>query len=207
MDRKIKFLVKLDEYLGEQKIDIIIAKDKNRVIEQKALKYGIELMDTRELKIKKYLNECRKDRIRINEAFNEIKEIFPLSGKEYLNLTSIEIKNIDQYLFRFLKMQDTIGKRLFRLIVEDFEEDVEELSFIDILNRLEKIKIIESSEEWHILRRVRNNIAHQYDGDDENEMANAINSIFAQKDILLSIFENIEEYFRNSYSSFNRYIC
>ena len=41
--KKIKFAIKLDEYIGEQKIDIIVAKDKNRLIEQEALKYGIEL--------------------------------------------------------------------------------------------------------------------------------------------------------------------
>jgi predicted nucleotidyltransferase len=42
-DRKIKFLVKLDLYIGEQKIDVILAKDTSRLIEQEALKYGVEL--------------------------------------------------------------------------------------------------------------------------------------------------------------------
>ena len=41
--RKNSFLIKLDDYLGEQKIDIIISKDKTRLIEQEALKWGIEL--------------------------------------------------------------------------------------------------------------------------------------------------------------------
>jgi len=42
-EKKIEFLVKLDEYIGEQKIDVVIAKDKNRLIEQEALKRGVEL--------------------------------------------------------------------------------------------------------------------------------------------------------------------
>ena len=42
-DKKIKFLIKLDEYIGEQKIDAILAKDQNRLIEQEALRYGIKL--------------------------------------------------------------------------------------------------------------------------------------------------------------------
>jgi predicted nucleotidyltransferase len=42
-DRKIKFLVKLDSYIGEQKIDVILAKDSSRLIEQEALKYGVRL--------------------------------------------------------------------------------------------------------------------------------------------------------------------
>ena len=42
-DRKIKFLVKLDLYIGEQKIDVILARDTSRLIEQEALKYGVKL--------------------------------------------------------------------------------------------------------------------------------------------------------------------
>ena len=41
--KKIDFLVKLNEYIGEQKIDVVIAKDKNRLIEKIAIKDGIEL--------------------------------------------------------------------------------------------------------------------------------------------------------------------
>ncbi len=42
-DKKIIFLRKLQDEIGEQKIDIIISKDKNRSIEQEALKNGIKL--------------------------------------------------------------------------------------------------------------------------------------------------------------------
>ena len=40
---KIKFLVQLELKIGEQKIDVIIANDKNRLIEQEALRTGILL--------------------------------------------------------------------------------------------------------------------------------------------------------------------
>jgi len=42
-NKKIDFLVKLKEKIGEQKIDVVISKDKNRSIEQEALKNGIKL--------------------------------------------------------------------------------------------------------------------------------------------------------------------
>ncbi|MBI9098169.1 MAG: nucleotidyltransferase domain-containing protein [Spirochaetaceae bacterium] len=41
--KKIEFLVKLDLSIGEQKVDVIIRRDKNRLIEREALKYGVEL--------------------------------------------------------------------------------------------------------------------------------------------------------------------
>jgi len=42
-EKKINFLVQLKSALGDQKIDVVIAKDPSRLIEQEALKKGIEL--------------------------------------------------------------------------------------------------------------------------------------------------------------------
>jgi predicted nucleotidyltransferase len=43
LENKIKFLVMLKEKIGEQKIDVILSRDKSRLIEQEALKNGIIL--------------------------------------------------------------------------------------------------------------------------------------------------------------------
>ena len=40
--KKIDFLVELKDKIGEQKIDVLVSKDKNRSIEQEALK-GVEI--------------------------------------------------------------------------------------------------------------------------------------------------------------------
>lgn len=40
---KIKFLVSLEQKIGEQKVDVILAVDKNRLIEQQAINTGILL--------------------------------------------------------------------------------------------------------------------------------------------------------------------
>ena len=66
----------------------------------------------------------------------------PLDASKYVALSEDEIEHIDQYLFRFAKLQDTIGKRLFKAIFSSLEEDVEDLPFIDLLNRLEKIEYL-----------------------------------------------------------------
>jgi predicted nucleotidyltransferase len=41
--KKIEFLVELKSKIGEQKIDVVISKDKSRAIEQEALSKGIRL--------------------------------------------------------------------------------------------------------------------------------------------------------------------
>lgn len=42
-NKKIKFLVALHLAIGEQKVDVIIAKDKNRLIEKEARRTGVKL--------------------------------------------------------------------------------------------------------------------------------------------------------------------
>ena len=40
---KIKFLVALEQQIGEQKVDVVFAEDKNRAIEQQAVLTGVLL--------------------------------------------------------------------------------------------------------------------------------------------------------------------
>jgi predicted nucleotidyltransferase len=44
LEKKINFLVSLKNKIGEQKIDVVLSKDPNRVIEQEAIKKGIRLL-------------------------------------------------------------------------------------------------------------------------------------------------------------------
>ncbi|NPA73119.1 MAG: nucleotidyltransferase domain-containing protein [Epsilonproteobacteria bacterium] len=190
-EKKINFLIKLKQKIGEQKIDVVISKDKNKKIEQIALKEGI-LLDEKKSRIQKYINECEKHKLRIEKAYSKIKDILPLSARNYENLSDDEVAAIDQYLFRFAKLQDTIGDKLFRLIVSEYVENIDQMTFLDILNHLEKIGILDSADVWKRLRAIRNEISHQYD-DDPTETAQSLNNIFAYKDELINIFDEIKK--------------
>ena len=190
--KKIDFLVKLKDKIGNQKIDIIISKDKNRPIEQQALKEGV-ILDNKTLKIQKYIHECQKHKLRIEKSSAKVKEIFPLSASKYEKLNDDEVEAIDQYLFRFAKLQDTLGQKLFKMVASEYVEDITLMPFLDILNLLEKVEILEVAN-WKRLRDIRNNISHQYD-DDPQEMAEALNGVLAYRDELLGIFEKIEKFY------------
>ena len=43
LKKKIQFLAKVKEKIGEQKIDVVISKDETRVIEQEAIVKGVKL--------------------------------------------------------------------------------------------------------------------------------------------------------------------
>jgi predicted nucleotidyltransferase len=187
---KKQFIAELEKIIGLQKIDLIISIDKNRLIEIEAKK-GIEL-NIDKIKLQKYFNECDKHLKRMEQAYCQIKDILPLSSIKYENLDDEEVKNIDQFLFRFSKLQDTLGNKIFKLILKQYEPDFEGLTFIDFLNLLEKKNILEKADDWIELRKVRNNIAHQYD-DEPIEMSKAINEIFASLDMIKQIYLKTKE--------------
>ncbi|MCF6266933.1 MAG: nucleotidyltransferase domain-containing protein [Desulfuromusa sp.] len=189
-DKKITYLSDLQDVIGEQKIDVILASTTDRLIEVEAKK-GIEL-NLAKIKITRYLSECDKHLQRIEEAYADIGPLLPLSVEQYKNLSKDEVQDIDQYLFRFAKLQDTLGDKLFRLILKEYEPSEELFPFIDMLNKLEKLGFINSAKEWMNLRKIRNEISHQYD-DEPEEMTQAINNILNQKEIIKGIYLKIKK--------------
>lgn len=197
-EKKIQFLILLESLIGEQKIDVVFHRDHERLIEKEAKTKGVQL-NTDTVKIEKYFNECDKHILRIEHAFQKISPFLPISALEYPNLSNEQIESIDQYLFRFAKLQDTMGDKLFKLILSQYEENTQQLSFIDILNKLEKLEFLPSAKEWLTLRKIRNEISHQYD-DEPEEMSQAINNILNQKSIILGIYK----YLKNRYKGLDK---
>ena len=190
-EKKLRYLQMLEEVLGEQKIDVVFNKDTaGRIVEQEALEKGIPL-NIDQIKLTKYFNEREKHIQRINEAYEDMREIIPLTVERYKNLTKDQVQDIDQYIFRFSKLQDTMGDKLFRLVLQRYEETDAPLPFMDILNKLEKYGCISSAKEWAYLRKLRNEIAHQYD-DEAEEMTQAINALLTQKEIIIDIYAKLK---------------
>lgn len=143
-------------------------------------------------KLEKIFYECDKHILRINSASSHLKDIFPLNMKSYSNLNEEEIRYIDQFLFRFSKLQDSMGQKLFKTMLLFLKEDIEGMPFIDVLNLMEKLHLLENAKIWQELRDDRNALAHNYE-DEPEEMSESINKLFAKKDILVGIYENIKK--------------
>ena len=75
-------------------------------------------------------------------------------------MPQLDMALFDQLVFRFSKLQDSMGTRLFRQILEFLEEDVSGLPFIDILTKM-KLNLIDNANEWISLRQI-NNVSHEY---------------------------------------------
>lgn len=81
-EKKIKFLAILKEKIGNQKIDVVVSKDRTRAIEQEAITKGVEL-NLDKIKLQKYFTECDKHLQRIEEAYSDIEASLPLSVEKY----------------------------------------------------------------------------------------------------------------------------
>ena len=139
---------------------------------------------------------CDKHILRINEALEELSAVLPLSSDNYATLNSEQIRCLDQFIFRFSKLQDAMGAKIFRFLLEYLDEDVTALPMRDILNRLERYRILPDANEWIYIRELRNEIAHDYPLL-ENDVVRILNELFSKVEILYGIYDKLKASFIN----------
>lgn len=97
---------------------------------------------------------------------------------------------LNTFIFRFSKLQDLLGRRIFRACLESFQIPTEDMSFSDILKTLEKEKILDI-DNWSLLRELRNEIAYEYP-EEMDETIEKINLFITRSEELLAILERLE---------------
>ncbi|MCK4541073.1 MAG: TM1812 family CRISPR-associated protein [Spirochaetales bacterium] len=146
-----------------------------------------------EVKLTQSIEEAFIHLKRLLYAGNKIKSFFPLSEEFLLNIDEENIEHLDQYVFRFMKLQDCIGQRIFASLLENLQEDYSTKPFLDILNRLEQLGVIENAYSWQELRDIRNDITHEYPKNTtENTMA--LNELYIKTADLFAILRSTTVY-------------
>ena len=146
-------------------------------------------MNLQKKKLFSILQECDKHLLRINSSYQKLP--LPINKEEYDNISEDDITNLDQFLFRFTKLQDAIGKKLFKNILLYLEEDISNIAFIDLLNKLEKLGFLIDKNIWLELRNMHNDLTHEYEDDPDSATA-ILNGIYNQKPILEEIYIHIK---------------
>ena len=120
----------------------------------------------------------------LNEIFNMCDVMFSNADIDYNELMSIDIsakffedynntRIVNSFLFNFSKLQDKIGAKLFKKALYELKEiDGFSIAMIDVLNRLEKLEIVEDANAWDNLREIRNILAHEYPLDIDERVEN-----------------------------------
>lgn len=143
-------------------------------------------------RIASYISVCNIHSERLANSIRNLKKLIPFSVAQYKMLNEQEVSFLDQMSYRFGTLQDAMG-RLLRLILLSLGEDVTNLPFIDILNKAEKLGIIENAHEWITLRELRNLLTHEYSEKIE-EIVEGINKLYEISKRLLEIYKEIIEY-------------
>ena len=139
--------------------------------------------------IKLIFEEIEKHKSRMEYSKKKI-ESWELS-EELLENPEI-IETIDSFIFRFSKMQDTMGQKLFPLVLEIMGEESRNKPFIDILNKLEQLEVIPCAEEWKRLREIRNTPTHTYPWE-RKTLLEGIRKALKASDYMVEVFERVKE--------------
>jgi len=137
-----------------------------------------------ETRIVSYLEIAQKQANILTKAAKRLKE------KE-INLDDEEIIFIvDSLLFRFAKLQDFLGQKIFRNFLE--YQGLSFNNFYDILKELEKEEILDI-DLWGSLREIRNEFSYEYP--DKEEIEEKIIFILSKVNDLIDVYEKIKDKF------------
>lgn len=85
-----------------------------------------------------------------------------LAADELEHLNPRDRRLLDQFAYRYTRLQDDMGARLFPAILRALGEEIAAMPVLDRLNRLEQLGWLPAAEEWIDLRRIRNEFTHDY---------------------------------------------
>lgn len=114
------------------------------------------------LRLKQVLETCDTHAAALQEALTDIRQEQDWSAEKLASLDKQARRLLDQFAFRYTRLQDDMGQKLFPAILAALGEEVASLSMLDRMNRLEQLGCLPSAESWQMLRLIRNEFAHDY---------------------------------------------
>jgi len=138
-----------------------------------------------------YFTEATKHINLIEESLDVLQQALPLQDYDALN--QLQRFALNALIFRFSKLQDLIGAKIFRNYLEYTGYNTVDKSFFDILKEIEKENIVDI-DTWDELRELRNKIAHEYP-QELDEMLESINLFIEKASSLIQIAIKLEQKF------------
>jgi hypothetical protein len=86
--------------------------------------------------------------------------LFTIEVAQQIELDPILAERLDAFVSRFGRLQDTVGDKLLPALLLALAE--RSGPAIDNLDKAEKLGFIESADTWMELRRLRNQMVHEY---------------------------------------------
>lgn len=104
---------------------------------------------------------CQGHAQALQEALQDMA-LRALTLDQFSQLSKTDRRLLDQFAYRYTRLQDDMGARLMPAILRALGEEVASLSAIDRFARLEQLGWLASADNWTTLRHIRNQFAHDY---------------------------------------------
>lgn len=104
---------------------------------------------------------CQGHAEALSEALQDM-QLRALSADDYSHMSKSDRRLLDQFAYRYTRLQDDMGARLMPAVLKALGEDIAPLSAIDRFTRLEQLGWLPSADEWLTLRQIRNQFSHDY---------------------------------------------
>lgn len=104
---------------------------------------------------------CQGHAEALSEALQDM-QLRALSADDYSHMSKSDRRLLDQFAYRYTRLQDDMGARLMPAVLKVLGEDIAPLSAIDRFTRLEQLGWLPSADEWLTLRQIRNQFSHDY---------------------------------------------
>lgn len=114
-----------------------------------------------QLALEHALSLCQTHADALQDALNDL-DAGAVDLSKLSALEKDQRRILDQFAYRYTRLQDDMGMKLFPAVLRALGENVPAMSMIDRLNRLEQLGWIESAQAWGEHRRVRNEFTHDY---------------------------------------------
>ena len=82
--------------------------------------------------------------------------------KDWAGLSPDQHESLAAFRVRFSEFQEHLGKTMRSVAIEE-EQDVDR--FGPVLAFMERLKVIDSSDHWKLIRELRNAVNHEYEDD------------------------------------------
>ncbi len=142
------------------------------------------------------LKICRIHADRLNLALGKIDHLYPFTEEIVGAIPEEDLGYLELFTSRLGKLQDALGEKVFTYLLEALGESTESKSYIDKLNKLEKLGILPSVAWWQDLRKLRNILAHEYP-DSPVFIADNLNTSFIQAKRLLAFWQSLVSYIKD----------
>jgi len=141
------------------------------------------------------LEKVELHRKRAKQAMDELTSWDGIDCKVFEDFE--KIKTIDTFIYRFIKLQDMMGDQLFKIFLDKIGEYKDNMSLLDVLDKLEKLEIIDEAVTWMEYRKLRNKLTHEYPNNEQDIIDGILISVdvFSEIETILQRIVNYKDKF------------